>query len=214
MAPPGYNIDIELLARLYGESGIFNCKRNDMKTAKWKKVAVLYSHKKNVPLINYKFLLKKWSKTITAAQKKKSNAKKSTKKTGGGPAEPPLDHLTELVLSVGQVNADLPSTTDCEINREEVNGTATANTEESEEREEFRDNYDDDDDDDDRMSTSVLQRAIDNETHDLVAGMEETNHLAASLGITFPHDGNSRMEEFTEAGSSGDILFRNTEQCE
>ena len=160
--------DKELLAKLYHESKILKCKSNQVKRDKWKKIAEKYSQEKNIPLIDHKTLARKWSRMVTAAQKKRSNAKKDARATGGGPSTVRLDTDNELILSAAEANADLPSTTDCEPHLE-------PNDVEVEEE-----------------SQSLLhaaQNAVDNEVADLSRALS----LPAS-----GHDEISRMEEFSQ----------------
>ena len=67
--PSTNNIDIEFLAKLYHESEISKIKRNDIKKKKWQGIAVKCCNEKNLPLMDYRILSRKWSKSVTSAQK-------------------------------------------------------------------------------------------------------------------------------------------------
>ena len=113
--PASNNIDIELLAKLYQESDMNKIKRTDIKKKKWQGIAVKYCEEKNLPLIPHKTLMHKWSKSVTTAQRMRSKRVKSSRATGGGPSSaPPLNPLSELVLSAAEANADIDCQYDCE----------------------------------------------------------------------------------------------------
>ena len=113
--PSTYNIDIEFLAKLYRESDLAKIKWNHIKKQKWQLIAVNYCNVKNIPLIDYKILSRKWSKSVTSAQKIRSKGIKSSKATGGGPQPQPM---SEIVLAAAEANAeanaDLTSDFNCE----------------------------------------------------------------------------------------------------
>ena len=128
--PSTYNIDIEFLAKLYRESDLAKIKWNHIKKQKWQLIAVNYCNVKNIPLIDYKILSRKWSKSVTSAQKIRSKGTKSSKAMGGGPSSAPQPNpLSEIVLAAAEANAHLPSDFDCEpgdaIDQGEFNNQAT-----------------------------------------------------------------------------------------
>ena len=66
---PFNNIDLELLGKLYRESQISDIKRNSIKKTKWQEIAMKYSNQKNLPLMDYKILLRKWSRVVKLDRK-------------------------------------------------------------------------------------------------------------------------------------------------
>ena len=78
------NIDVECLAKLYKESNIYNIRKNSIKKKKWLRLTIKYCNEKNLPRMDYKILLRKWSKLL-------NNAKRNVK-VGE------TSSLTELIL--------------------------------------------------------------------------------------------------------------------
>ena len=90
--PPSSGIDIELLAKLYQESGINSVKRNAIKKEKWLEIATKYCTEKSLPLVDYKILSRKWSKLVILAKK---NSLPSY-----------LNPLYDIVLDAAHANVD------------------------------------------------------------------------------------------------------------
>jgi hypothetical protein len=63
---------------------------------------------------------RKWTTFLGIARKKRTEARKKARGTGGGEAAPLLDSIYELVLSVSESNTDLFSDYDCEAARAAV----------------------------------------------------------------------------------------------
>ena len=80
--PSTNNIDTEYLAQLYRESQISKIKSTDIKRKKWQGIAVKYCDEKNLPLMDYKILMRKWSKLVSSAQRNRSKGVKSARATG------------------------------------------------------------------------------------------------------------------------------------
>ena len=96
--PASNNIDIELLAKIYQKSGLTSISEgqsNAIKKEKWQVITVKYCSEKNLPLMDYKTLQRKWSKFYTKAKKRKR---------GQGPSH--LDPLLDIVLNAAEANAD------------------------------------------------------------------------------------------------------------
>ena len=81
--PSTNNIDAELLATLNHESHISKIKSTRVKKKKCQGIAVKYSDEKNLPLMDYKILMRKWSKLVSSAQRNRSKGVKSARATGG-----------------------------------------------------------------------------------------------------------------------------------
>ena len=97
--PASNNIDIELLAKIYQKSGLTSISEgqsNAIKKEKWQVITVKYCSEKNLPLMDYKTLQRKWSKFYTKAKKRKP-----------GQAPSHLDPLFDLVLNAAEANADI-----------------------------------------------------------------------------------------------------------
>ena len=75
--PSTNNIDTEFLATLYHESNISKIKSTDVKKRKWQGIAIKYCNEKNLPLMDYKILSRKWSKLVSSAQRNRSKGVKS-----------------------------------------------------------------------------------------------------------------------------------------
>ena len=101
--PSSNNIDMDLLGKLYRVSEISNIKRTDIKKTKWQEIAMQYCSLKNVPLMDHRTLLRKWSKVVTSARKKRAISELSMK------------YSTAADLDIG-------SDFDCEPNRRIVRG--------------------------------------------------------------------------------------------
>ena len=115
--PSTNNIDTEFLATLYHESNISKIKSTDVKKRKWQGIAIKYCNEKNLPLMDYKILSRKWSKLVSSAQRNRSKGVKSARATGGGPSTAPkINPLSEIVLAAAEANTDLESDFDCEPN--------------------------------------------------------------------------------------------------
>ena len=78
------NIDVECLAKLYKKSNMQNIRKNSIKKKKWLRLTIKYCNEKNLPRMDYKILLRKWSKLL-------NNAKRNVK-VGE------TSSLTELIL--------------------------------------------------------------------------------------------------------------------
>ena len=75
--PSTNNIDTEFLATLYRESNISKIKSTDVKKRKWQGIAIKYCNEKNLPLMDYKILSRKWSKLVSSAQRNRSKGVES-----------------------------------------------------------------------------------------------------------------------------------------
>ena len=110
--------DTQLLAKLFRESDISNCKTNQVKRDRWKRIAEEYSREKNIKLIDHKKLARKWGRLVKAARKRRSDVKKE----GSGNEEDHSDTKVvlenELVLSA--VGADFEPKS--EPNEEDTEG--------------------------------------------------------------------------------------------
>ena len=99
--PSSNNIDIELLAKLYQDSKISRIKKNSIKKEKWQEITIKYCDEKNLPLMDYKTLLRKWSRVFNYARK--------------GMRVGATKNLHELILAAAEgADADPPSDSDCE----------------------------------------------------------------------------------------------------
>ena len=78
MAPPGNQIDVQLLSHLYRESGIAQCKINEVKSKLWRKIAEEYCRRKNIPKLGHKVFSRKWSRLNIRAKKKRSTGQIKT----------------------------------------------------------------------------------------------------------------------------------------
>ena len=102
--PSSNNIDIEFLAKLYQDSKISRIKKNSIKKKKWQEITVKYCNEKNLPLMDYKTLSRKWSRVYNYARKGMRVGKSKS--------------LHELILAA----ADPPSDSDCESGAGMVQG--------------------------------------------------------------------------------------------
>ena len=99
--PSSNNIDIEFLAKLYQDSKISGIKKNSIKKKKWQEITVKYCNEKNLPLMDYKTLSRKWSRVFNYARK--------------GMRVGRTKNLHELILAAAEgADADPPSDSDCE----------------------------------------------------------------------------------------------------
>ena len=98
--PSSNNIDLELLGKLHRESGISDIKRTDIKKTKWQEIAKRYCSQKNLPLMDHRTLIRKWSKVVTLDRKARALS---------------MEYSTAADLDIG-------SDFDCEPNRRIVRG--------------------------------------------------------------------------------------------
>ena len=102
--PSSNNIDIEFLAKLYQDSKISRIKKNSIKKKIWQEITIKYCNEKNLPLMDYKTLSRKWSRVYNYARKGMRVGKSK--------------NLHELILAA----ADPPSDSDCESGAGMVQG--------------------------------------------------------------------------------------------
>ena len=102
--PSSNNIDIEFLAKLYQDSKISRIKKNSIKKKIWQEITIKYCNEKNLPLMDYKTLSRKWSRVYNYARKGMRVGKSKS--------------LHELILAA----ADPPSDSDCESGAGMVQG--------------------------------------------------------------------------------------------
>ena len=179
--PSTNNIDTEFLAQLYRESHISKIKSTDAKKKKWQGIAIKYCDEKNLPLMDYKILMRKWSKLVSSAQRNRSKGVKSARATGGGPSTAPkINPLSEIVLAAAEANADLESEFDCEPNygnrvsdRNEDNPIGSATI------------------DDEMQSQSILQDPLNNEDNE----MDFSQQIGSAGDITFNFDNTQEDEQ-------------------
>ena len=101
--PASNNIDIELLAKLYQKSGLTSRQegqRNAIKKEKWQVITVKYCREKNLPLMDYKTLSRKWSRVFNYARKGMRVGKTKS--------------LHELILAAAEGADGVPPYSDCE----------------------------------------------------------------------------------------------------
>ena len=107
--PSSNNIDIEFLAKLYQDSKISRIKKNSIKKKIWQEITIKYCNEKNLPLMDYKTLSRKWSRVYNYARKGMRVGKSKS--------------LHELILAAAEgEDADPPSDSDCESDAGMVKG--------------------------------------------------------------------------------------------